>query len=322
MIKKRSTRLSVASNLKVYLNQANQFYWAAKSAESRVSPLFYYYSFLHLAKAVCEMKGPNLHKRAESFRHGISWRPSEDYLVDMEKEVVRLTTRGVWHEFYEAVIENPVTIPNPTELKIKDLFAYSPETSTEYEKTYGRLIKLITLEDIYTFVDFSRHLHWIRFSVDRGSLKKLRLSCSQLLALITYNSSRYIEVESSEKEARAFELEKPKKIPKGKREGLYWLVEKEIKAMNLFVHMGDEGFSYWIPVQKQLPFRIPQIMQLYSLIFWLGALVRYDPHSVAWLQESEFWILIDGFLNQSTMWLLELFEWQLYQRQTFLKRVR
>lgn len=100
------------------------------------------------------------------------------------------------------------------------------------------------------------------------------------------------------------------------------MVEKEINAMNLFVHMGEEGIEYRIPVQTQLPFRIPQILQLYSLTFWLGSLVRYDPHSVAWLQESKYWILIDGLLNQSITWLLELFEWQLYQRQTFLKSVR
>jgi hypothetical protein len=321
-IRKRSTRLSIAFNLKVYLSQANQFYCAAKSAEARTSPLFYYYCFLNLAKAVCEIKEPNLHKRAESFRHGISWTPSKDYLVDMEKEVVRLTTKGMWHELYEAVVENPVTIPNPIELKIKDLFAYSPETSIEYEKTYYNVAKLINLEEIDTFVDVSRSIYWIRFSIYRGSLRQLGLGRARFLALITYNGSRYIEVESSEKDAWTFELEKPKKIPKRQKEGLYRLLEKEIRAMNLFVHMGEEGIEYWVPVQTRLPFRIPQIIQLYSLIFWLGSLVRYDPHSVAWLQESKYWILIDGFLNQSIVWLLELFEWKLYQRQTFLKSVR
>jgi hypothetical protein len=181
---------------------------------------------------------------------------------------------------------------------------------------------LIRLNDIDTFVDFSRSILWVSFSVDRESSRELGLGRPKFLALITHPGSRYIEVEPSEREAWTFELEKPKRIPKGQREGLYKLVEKEIKTMNLFVHMDREGISYFVPVQTQLPFRIPQIMQLYSLIFWLGSLVRYDPHSVAWLQDSQYWILIDGFLNQSVMWLLELFEWQLYQRQRFLKRVR
>jgi hypothetical protein len=62
-------------------------------------------------------------------------------------------------------------------------------------------------------------------------------------------------------------------------------------------------------------------MVLYTLLFWLGSLVRYDPHSVARLQE-EHWMLIDGFMNQSRLWLLDLFEWELYQCETTLYSVR
>lgn len=63
-------------------------------------------------------------------------------------------------------------------------------------------------------------------------------------------------------------------------------------------------------------------MVLDTLIFWLGSLVRYDPHSVADLQDSEYWMLIDGFMNQSRIWLLELFEWEFYKTETTLRFVR
>jgi len=95
--------------------------------------------------------------------------------------------------------------------------------------------------------------------------------------------------------------------------------ENEIKAMNLFTHMEDGNLVYTIPVQTQFPLQLPQISILYSLIFWLSSLVRYDPHSMAALQESRYWLFIDGFLSQSTIWLLELFEWQLYQEETTLR---
>ena len=42
-------------------------------------------------------------------------------MVNMENEYVSLTTRGVWHELYEAITGNSQKIPNPTKLKIKDL---------------------------------------------------------------------------------------------------------------------------------------------------------------------------------------------------------
>ncbi len=67
-------------------------------------------------------------------------------MVNMENEYVSITTRGVWHELYEAITGNSQKIPNPTKLKIKDLFAYSPETTIEYERTYGQPVRLLTLK--------------------------------------------------------------------------------------------------------------------------------------------------------------------------------
>jgi len=33
-------------------------------------------------------------------------------------------------------------------------------------------------------------------------------------------------------------------------------------------------------------------------------------------------MLIDGFMNQSRIWLLELFEWEFYKTETTLRLVR
>jgi hypothetical protein len=100
------------------------------------------------------------------------------------------------------------------------------------------------------------------------------------------------------------------------------LVETEIRAMNLVTNLQTNELSYVVPIQTNWPIRLPQIMVLYTLLFWLGSLVRYDPHSVARLQEGEHWMLIDGFMNQSRLWLLDLFEWELYQCETTLYSVR
>ncbi len=223
---------------------------------------------------------------------------------------------------YESVIGNPVIIRNPTKLKVKDLFAYSADTGSEYERTYYKPVRLVPLENIDTFIAPAGNDYWIRFSVSRHDLKSLKLTRPKFLEIITYRDSKCIQVQSDKDNLWTFELQKPKKIPKKKRSGLFRFIENEIKAMNLFVHMEDGNLAYTIPVQTQLPLRLPQISILYSLIFWLGSVVRYDPHSVAALRESRYWLLIDGFLNQSRIWLLELFEWQLYQEETTLKSMR
>ena len=50
----------------------------------------------------------------------------------------------------------------------------------------------------------------------------------------------------------------------------------------------------------------------------MGSLVRYDPHSVHALMDSAYWMLIDGFVSQSRLWLLELFQWALYDAEITL----
>jgi YaaC-like Protein len=100
------------------------------------------------------------------------------------------------------------------------------------------------------------------------------------------------------------------------------LVVAEVGAMHLFVYLDHDGLHYVIPIQTRLPLRLPQLLVLYSIMFWLGSLVRYDPHSVAELQDSEYWLLIDGFMSQSRLWLLELFEWELFGAEISTRSAR
>jgi hypothetical protein len=79
---------------------------------------------------------------------------------------------------------------------------------------------------------------------------------------------------------------------------------------------------YSSPLQESLPIRLPQLMVSYTILFWLGSLVRYDPHSVHALIDSPFWMLIEGFMSQSRLWLLELFQWALFRKQTTLLAAR
>jgi hypothetical protein len=94
-IEKKRARRDVATNVRLYIQQASEFYEVAKAAKPNTAPLIYYYSFLHLAKALCEFKIPNVHTHPECYRHGLSWTPKPHALVNLLTEAVRLTRRGV-----------------------------------------------------------------------------------------------------------------------------------------------------------------------------------------------------------------------------------
>jgi hypothetical protein len=73
----------------------------------------------------------------------------------------------------------------------------------------------------------------------------------------------------------------------------------------MIAHLGNgDDMEYSLALQKGWPVRVPQLMVSYTILFWLGSLVRYDPHSVYELIDSPDWILIDGFMTQSRVWLL------------------
>lgn len=142
----KKERKAVARNVKLYIQQATDFYEAAHDAKPNTAPLIYYYSFLNLAKALCEFKHPRLHEQAESYRHGVSWRPNPQYMVDLKKEEVSVSTRGVWHLLWENLTDTPRSIANPTRLRIRNLFCFCPEVSIEHQRTFGGSQRLVDLE--------------------------------------------------------------------------------------------------------------------------------------------------------------------------------
>lgn len=318
-IKSARQRANICYSLKLYIHQSAEFYEAGQHAKPNTSPLFYYYSFLNLAKARCEIQKPRFHQYDECYRHGLSWKPSADRVVNLETECVSLSTRGVWHVLWESLTGLPCRAPNPLKLRIKDLFLFCLETGVELKRTFGKDTRLIKLVEPDVKVDPKKEEAWLTFSVDREQLKDSHLSRPQFLRLITLDGSRYRQVESSKPDIWTFELETPRKFD---HSDVHSALAKEIKKFNCFTVLDGEEIQYFVPIQTNLPLLLPQIMVFYTLLFWLGSLVRYDPHSLADLEESGYWILIDGFMNQSRIWLLELFEWELYKLETTLRSVR
>ncbi len=320
-ITSQKLRSKVAKNIKLYINQAFDFYSAATNADANTSPLLYYYCFLNLAKALCEIKHPQFHLSQECYSHGISWRPNRQYLVDVTKDSVFLSKRGVWHVLWEIFTGLTCNVSNPTNLKIKDLLACCPEINIEYERIFDKNSNLLDLYQPDILYNKSSNKLWIKLSVSREGLRYFRLSRHRFIDLISNGHNWYIQVKSSQNDYYTFELSTPKELPLDWNPEYHQLFEPEIKAMNPFVHYGTDDLDYFIPIQTNIPLHLPQSLIIYTLIFWLGSLVRYDPHSIAYLQDSQFWLIIDGLLTQSRLCLLELFEWDFYQVSTHLKCV-
>ena len=316
-VKRAGEIKAVARNLKLYINQAHEFYEAAQIAKANTAPLIYYYSFLNLAKALCEIRQPGFHKHNECYGHGISWRPNRKLLVNIETETVSLPYRGVWQVLWESITHTNFPPTKGIKLSIKDMFMYCPELGVEVETAFGKNVNLVSLEDPNIIYEDASREAWIRFSVNKDELKFHHLSAPQLLNAIQTSRTRYREIRSHKSDLRTFESIIPAKDKYGRN--VYQTLHSDILGMNLFSSLGEgKEIEYSIPLQKKMPISMPQLMVLYTILYWLGSLVRYDPLSLSNLKESHHWILIDGFMSQSRIWLLEQFEWALYQTETAL----
>lgn len=316
-IKGKRERRAVGFNLKLYIQQASAFYEAAAAAKPNTAPLIYYYSFLNLAKALCELRHPQFHTRSECYKHGVSWKPDQKKLADPATELISVTTRGVWHVLWEALTGRPCPASNPTKLRIKQLFSYCPEVSVESAQTMGVRLNLLDLNAPDVLFDHKSSDAWLRFSLYRFDLKALRVSAPAITAQIGSPRSGFSEVRSADPSMRTFQSSTPLILRRAERP--LEAMRPDIAALNTFTYLGrNRKLEYFLPAQARLPFSLPQVMVNYSLLFWLGSLVRYDPHSVSALMDSRYWMLIDGFMSQSRLWLLELFEWAFYKAETTL----
>lgn len=316
-VKRKAVRQAVARNVKLYIQQASEFYEAARNTRPNTAPLMYYYAFLNLGKALCEFKNPLFHTRQECYRHGLTWRPDPQTTVNMYNESVRVTTRGVWHALWEALMGIQCPATNPTDLRVRDLFAYCPEISVEYERCFDENLRALYLEKPELLYDEKKRESWIRFSIHRLDFKISGILAPAALAQISTSRSGYIEVKSPDKGYRTFQTSMPANVKRN--QSAHDALSEDFRGLNLFTHIGkDHEMNYFLPAQNKLPLRLPQVIVLYTILFWLGSLVRYDPHSVSALMDSPAWILIDGFMSQSRLWLLELFEWAIYQRENTL----
>ena len=322
-ISKKRERSALAGNVKLYIQQASEFYHAAAEAKPNTAPLIYYYAFLNLAKALCEIKKPGLHGRDECYSHGISWRPNPRKVVDFKRELITISGRGMWHALWESLMYAPCPAVNRTRVRISELFSFCPEISSEFSRATGsqRNPGFIDLEKPDVLYDKDRRATWVTFSLLRWQLNDRGISAPHLLAQMTTSRSGYLEVRSTIKDLRKFESAVPKILGQGEVPSL--ALEKDIIGINALAMLGRDGnLHYFVPVQRQLPFPLPQLVVNYTILFWLGSLVRYDPHSVRWLMDSMHWVVIDGFMSQSRLWLLELFEWAFFRVETTLYAAR
>ncbi|XUX01477.1 MAG: YaaC family protein [Dehalogenimonas sp.] len=175
----------IATNLGTYIHQAYNFYIAASNASSNTSPLLYYYSFMNLAKALCEIHFPKFHKNPNSYSHGLAWKPNPQYVVDMEHEQVKTTSNGIWHSLFQSITGVPCNLRSRTSISVKELSARCPEISSEYFTSYGGKGNAFSIVDPGLMTNAQETEIWIQFSISKHEITRNFRSYQEFLDTIS-----------------------------------------------------------------------------------------------------------------------------------------
>ncbi len=238
-----------ASEIKSYVAQGLRFVDQARSGPRVISFLPYYYAFLQFAKAEIVARHPKLDPK-NMLHHGLSYSPAVKDSQSLDTEIVKVYPKGVFTSYYEVLTKK--TFPTLTQIKMKDVYPFIVDASSEYEMATG-------CPFLFKNLRFFKNEH--------GSLQ----------VHPSYNSSpeSFLEKEyKRNKSTGAFQ-----KNPLHSILPMYLLYHSNV--------VNSDDFWYSTPIRKgrlQYPEEIP----LYLIFFHLGSIVRYKPRFMEKMMDSKY----------------------------------
>ena len=298
----RTDNLAAASEALAYLDQGREFYNSALSSSSNASrPLQLYYAYMNIAKSFVISRG-NYDSLPELF-HGIiedagTKNDGLDALLTLKPNVAGNPKLNVFDLFSQALGYPPLTAKR--NVKISHVIPQILPGHRLWSAGAGKKERFIAIEEI-RFLHGSRTKKvWTQYEIDRGDLKRLGLTQSDLLVRSGLGD-RFEIVKSGVRPNTKPIIFQQKDTNTNKRptDELPALVD-EIREM-LWSTVGSSPpyrryYLYAAPPSEALD-RMPQLLSIYALTFYLGSLTRYRPNKYAALLSGPMAGRISDFIQ-------------------------
>lgn len=277
-------RQKITTSLKSFIDQAENFYRYAMSADFRSAPLLYYYSFLNLAKALLVVKYPKSYDK--KFTHGIRSINTHSKLINRSVEVAISSKNrfSVFNETYNAIYGK--YLPKNTKLNLHDILGYLSDINSETDQLIPRISNKLHPVRAYTIIDEEYAWCVLRTSTFYpANFKK------------TYSK---FDAEFKRFQPGALSLQFTYEMPKSKsihynfsQSKTKWKIGslgivptdeitqylREVFGLNIqdAIYENDTSFFISDPLRKswQTPFN--EVLAIHTFMFYLSELVRYYP---------------------------------------------
>lgn len=294
-----------------FIRQARNYYNAAKALHYRSSSLLYYYSFLNLVKAYLILNTPDKIIGKKIF-HGLSFIKDN---LKFSKQRIKVSRNGVFPIFHKSDTGN--SLPNNTTLNIVNLFSYCHEIGYQYQSGKFGLSKIIpcycalainnALKNSWTIVAiqffdriipyksiikcFEEYFEEIDFSKDISG---------EIFQIQGWNHGKYRYYQSKnpkplKPDGKSFQIEIPEELKLALN-----------KVFNGNYYPDDYDFVISLPYLPNKQLQMNEPLAIYSIMFYLGSLVRYKPEYLEKLLQTKPAWLIESFVRTCPLTFLQI----------------
>jgi hypothetical protein len=297
-----------------FRRQAEDYFRTATiGRELAVRPVLLYYAFLNLSKAYALTQGSiTLLGKAV---HGISADPKPRAIISSSIKFDKSNRVGVFQELLRFLGGNPGFASSdvplgyllPQILPGHRLWCYAT----------GRVERFFTVQRFDVLHASSTKGVWINIYLDRSDLERVGISESKALADCGCAGEFEIATGIAPKDWTCFQQRTPTPYMSDPAEALAQIMAKMRTNIWETVKIDSpyrKPYVYCCPVGERGA-RVPQLLSIYLLMFFLGYVTRYTPGYFEDLLDSKFGPLFETFVSESPMQFLYLMASEILGRE-------
>jgi YaaC-like Protein len=291
--------------------QAEDYFRAATSGrEQAVRPVLLYYAFLNLSKAYGVAKG-NASLAGKAF-HGIS---CDSKPKTIPASLIKFPPgRGtlVFPELLELLKGNRTILQS--DLRLGYLLPQILPGHRLWCYATGRAERFLTVEGFEVLHAPANKQVWLNFYLNRGDLDRLKISPEKVIVQANLSGFDYA---GGTLGAVGFQQRAPDTYATKPAEALALIVQRTRNKIWETVKTASpyrKPYIYCCPPSEQAT-RLPQMMSIYLLMFFLGWVTRYSPGDFDDLLDSKYGPFFDTFASESPVQFLYLMASDLLGRE-------
>ena len=271
------------------LEQAEDFYvMGTERGTEAAQPLALYYSYMNLLKTFCLTRGARA--TFDQAMHGLKERlhPGRRELVDAFLLAERTTPTRIQN--FDELLLVLTGSPLPAQVQY-DLPALLPQILSGHRLwalAAGKVERFIAIHDLQFRHDPANHTIWLRIYLLAEDLSRLGVSHARMLDESGL-SGTFREVQSDAAGQICFEQTTAaaclNNYPADHLHNVVAAVRPHLWATVSSIPPYRRYYLYLCP-PAELPHRLPQILSMYAVTFYMGSITRYRPH--------HFQALLDG----------------------------